>query len=139
MPGRGWASSLIDLVCNAAAHTDVVVLHDEEELQTVARVIAGVRDKDEALLDRLRFVPARVGTVWLRDFGPVFARDAQGDLLLLDSVYRDARFDARAEAQRVGGTRGAGGAVGSAYQQIAVDLAKRRKDDTAPVYSGAAP
>jgi agmatine/peptidylarginine deiminase len=126
---QGMGGFMIDLICNAAAYTDVVVLHDEEELQTVARVIAAVCTRDEGLLKRLHFVPARVGTIWLRDHGPVFARDARGGLVLIDSVYRDARYEARVLAER-----DAEGADGSVYRGLAMDLAKRRKDDTSPVY-----
>ncbi len=130
----GMGEFMLDLVTSAARYTDVVVLHDEEELQTVARVIAGVRDIDEELLERLHFMPARVGTVWLRDHGPVFARhpgDAGRGRVLLDSVYRDARFEARVERERLAGS-GTGG--GGAYRKMALDLAKRRRDDTTPVY-----
>ncbi len=125
----GMGEFMIDLICKAAAYTDVVVLHDEEELQTVARVIAGVRERDGGLLDRLHFVPARVGTVWLRDHGPTFARDDQGGLVLLDSIYRDARFEAR-----VGQERESLGVDAPTYRKMALDLADRRKDDTTPVY-----
>jgi len=126
-PGMG--EFMIDLIGSASAYADVVVLHDEEELQTVARVISAIRDRDESLLDRLHFVPARIGTVWLRDHGPSFAKDAEGGLVLLDSVYRDARFEARVQEERVGT-----GADGPAYRKMALDLAKRRKDETSPVY-----
>ncbi len=125
----GMDEFMIDLIAAAARWTDVVVLHDEEQLQTVSRVIAAVSRRDAALLERLHFVPARVGTVWLRDYGPVFARDAQGRLCLLDSVYKDARFESRVLVERQ-----TQGADGPAYRKMAADLAKRRKDDTAPVY-----
>ncbi len=126
---RGMGDFMLDLICKAARYTDVVVMHDEEALQTVARVVAGVRERDEALLERVRFVPARVGTVWLRDHGPVFAVDEIGRRVLLDSVYRDARFEARVQQELE--TAGAGAAT---YQKMAADLAKRHKDDTTPVY-----
>ncbi len=126
-PGMG--EFMIDLIGKAAGYTDVVVLHDEEEVQTVARVIGAIREKDEALLDRLHFVPARVGTVWLRDHGPVFVRDGQGGLVLVDSVYRDTRFEARVQQARIDG-----GADGPEFRKMALDLARRRKDDTTPVY-----
>jgi agmatine/peptidylarginine deiminase len=139
----GMGVFMLDVITQAARYTDVVVLHDEEELQTVARVIAGVRGVDEDLLERVHFMPARVGTVWLRDHGPVFARhpgDAGRGLVLLDSVYRDARFEARVEREGlVGGAGASGGEVGGvsgggAYRKMALDLAKRRNDDTTPVY-----
>ncbi len=127
----GMGAFMLDVIAQAARYTDVVVLHDEEELQTVARVIAGVRKVDEGLLERLHFMPARVGTVWLRDHGPVFARDTMNSgrgLVMLDSVYRDARFEARVQRERLaGGDR-------AAYGKMVMDLAKRRKDDTTPVY-----
>lgn len=128
----GMGELMLELITSAARYTDVVVLHDEEELQTVARVIAGVRAADTDLLERVHFVPARVGTVWLRDHGPVFARDrapGPGGLVVLDSVYRDARFESRVEQERL-----ASGEDGPAFRKMAVDLGKRSKDDTTPVY-----
>lgn len=135
----GMGEFMLDVVTNAARYTDVVVLHDEEELQTVARVIAGVRKVDEDLLERVHFVPARVGTVWLRDHGPVFARvpgsgtGPGGGLVVLDSVYRDARFEARVQQERLS-AGDAAGYPGAAYRKMALDLAKRRSDDTTPAY-----
>ncbi|MEZ6189829.1 MAG: agmatine deiminase family protein [Phycisphaerales bacterium] len=129
---QGMGDFMLSLVTSAARYTDVVILHDEEELQTVARVNAGVRAVDEALLERVHFVPARVGTVWLRDHGPVFARDqasGPGALVVLDSVYRDARFESRVEQERL-----VSGEDSPAYRKMAADLMKRHKDDTTPVY-----
>jgi len=128
----GMGDFMLGLVTSAARYTDVVVLHDEEELQTVSRVIAGVRAVDAELLGRVHFMPARVGTVWLRDHGPVFARDrASGavGLVVLDSVYRDARFESRVQRERL-----ASGEDGAAFREMALDLSKRLKDDTTPVY-----
>ncbi len=126
---EGMGGFMIELICRAAAYTDVVVMHDEEERQTVARVVGAIRERDESLLGRVHFVPARVGTVWLRDHGPVFARDPGGGLVLLDSVYRDARFEARVQQDRE-----VLGVEAPTYRKMAKDLADRRKDDTTPVY-----
>ncbi|NPU95910.1 MAG: hypothetical protein HPY51_01680 [Candidatus Omnitrophica bacterium] len=87
----------MDIVENALHCVDVILLVDERELPSFKQILLHLRKRNleshlqEEAQRRLFLVPARLNSKWLRDYGPVFARHADGGLCVTDAVYRDVR------------------------------------------------
>lgn len=85
----GWLAReapdvLAEVVGRAGPRARLVLLvSSSEEQNLVVRVLtrAGVRS------DPGKFVTAAADTGWVRDFGPIFTRSAEGDLLAFDAAY----------------------------------------------------
>lgn len=87
----------MDIVQNAIRCVDVILLVDERELPSFKQILLQLRERnlEGHLRDdaerRIFLVPARFNSKWIRDYGPVFARNTNGALCVLDAEYRDVR------------------------------------------------
>jgi hypothetical protein len=114
------ARSYVGVIRGAVEVTDVLVLvpNYSVSLRSLTRLL-----EREDLADRLapafdgagetgrgmiHVVPLPVNTLWVRDYGPVFASTADGKLCVLDSMYRDLRLEQQ-NRERQARARAAGG------------------------------
>ena len=93
----GWsngASSLqpffVDLIKAAAPHTpEVVVLY--EGASTANSLYADLLHAD-ADTDKIAWAETPLDTIWMRDYGPLFVKDLNGDQRIVDPRYYWGRF-----------------------------------------------
>jgi len=81
---------VLDFMRAVAQHVPIGVLYNREEEIHLGRFISRI-EKDPALgelIDRIDFAESGVHGFWIRDHGPQFAVSVEGDLVLLDSIYR---------------------------------------------------
>jgi agmatine/peptidylarginine deiminase len=137
------------LIATAARYVQVVVLvNRDESLSGVAirELIARHAREADSVLAQVTFLPGAIDSEWIRDYGPLFAIGADGELVLLDNMYRDVRAEAHTERtlsglglvqeaegpapdRDVGGGEGAGGPYLSDYGHF-----WRRNDDAAALH-----
>lgn len=144
-----------NLIRAAAKYTEVVLLFNDSDLQETTSFIAAF-DNEPAIRPRLKLLPSRIDTKWVRDYGPVCAVDRQGRLCMLDARYRDVREEERMQrglnsslaAMRLRGDRSGAGVlesratedIGGEPTVVAMlsDIIKaqitRNEDDAAPIY-----
>ncbi len=85
------------IIQHSIKSTDVVLLVDERELYSFKDILTQLKNWDlykyfeEDLERKIHIVPARFNTKWIRDYGPLFIRDADGLICIADAVYRDVR------------------------------------------------
>ena len=75
---------------DAVLHTPIGILYNRDEEKQLGRFIFEI-EKDPLLKEyseRIDFVESRIQSLWIRDHGPQFARSHNGDLVLLDAIYR---------------------------------------------------
>lgn len=115
-------------------HVEVGILYDEREKHLLARFIRLMEDATEDLQgrNRVRFIESRVKSSWLRDFGPLFAQDERGTLVLVDTIYRplSGEFDAWLQMQSHANQRD------RLLDEEGFELfrAHRRAEDVTPIY-----
>ncbi|MDF1593471.1 MAG: agmatine deiminase family protein [Desulfobacterales bacterium] len=85
------------LIAHAITVTDVIILVNERELFDYKAVVSQLT---YLKLDRylyggqkheIRIVPARFNTKWIRDYGPIFAVNTEGQICITDAIYGDIR------------------------------------------------
>ena len=98
-------SFYMTIIKRAIRITDVILLVDERELSTFKEILSQlVTQKLDRYLDgkqghMIKIVQARFNTKWIRDYGPIFVVDAQGEICLTDAIYSDVRIDIRPPKQ----------------------------------------
>ncbi len=81
---------VLDFLEATLPHTSVGILYNREEEIHLGRFVSRI-ERDTSLGDyasRIDFIESTVHGFWIRDHGPQFARSEQGDLLVIDNVYR---------------------------------------------------
>ncbi|MFL3657566.1 MAG: agmatine deiminase family protein [Opitutales bacterium] len=71
-------------------HTCIGILYNRDEERQLGRFIFEI-EKNPLLKEyseRIDFVESRAQSLWIRDYGPQFARSYNGELVLLDTIYR---------------------------------------------------
>ena len=81
---------VMDFLEATAPHAPVGVLYNWEEEMHLGRFINRLENDSRigGLVDRIDFIESRVHGFWIRDHGPLFASSHEGDLLILDNIYR---------------------------------------------------
>lgn len=71
-------------------HIEVGILYDRDEAKFLGRFIHEIEKNPELAIrmDRIHFIESRVQSYWIRDHGPLFGRTTDGELAILDSIYR---------------------------------------------------
>ncbi len=97
-----WDSELLGFLTELASasieYVDIIILIDERDPYALETTLISLKEAslDEHLKEdcpsRIRIVPARLNSLWIRDYGPIFLRGTQNEFLLADSVYDDVRY-----------------------------------------------
>ncbi len=129
------SSFFVQLVEAAARHVHVLVLYDESHLGTVQTLLDSIqKDPDSVnVLKNVELTPARINTVWARDYGPVFGVNHRGDICVLDAIYRDIPTEAILK-NRDRNQSGLDEGTSTDKQRSTKSTADRNEDDVAPVY-----
>lgn len=84
-------SFVIEFLEATVAHIPVGILFDREEERRLGRFIREI-EKSEVLKahaeTRIDYVESRSQNFWIRDHGPQFGQAKNGDLLVIDPIYR---------------------------------------------------
>jgi len=81
---------VLDFMRAVAPHVSIGVLYNRDEEIHLGRFVSRI-EKDPTLgelIGRIDFAESSVHGFWIRDHGPQFAVSVEGDLVLLDSIYR---------------------------------------------------
>lgn len=80
-------AELIDI---ATRYVDVGILHETNDLRNVPSYLRALASSGvpQDQLDRVHFIESQSSDYWVRDFGPLFGYNANGDLLMFDNSYR---------------------------------------------------
>lgn len=84
------SSFYLECIELATRYVPVVIAYDVADTRYLAQFegvlfdhpIVGIRR------ERILFAPTRSRSIWIRDNGPIFAFDLEGQLIVLDSIYR---------------------------------------------------
>lgn len=87
-----WPDSLASLLEAAAPHVPVMVLREDEvDAAQAQRWLDATLSP--AARTRVELLPVMVDSPWVRDYGPLQRRDADGTLRWLDPAYEDRPLD----------------------------------------------
>lgn len=127
----------VGLVEIVAQYVPVVILINDNDHRAKLRIqelLSDQIEKWEGLKKNVEFFPSRFDTEWIRDYAPIFAMGQDGEMVILDNVYRDVRSESETrESAIVPLVREAGNAGGRTYLSD-YGTYWRRKDDAAPLY-----
>ena len=81
-------ASILDVAHN---YLDIYVFGDQEEYKQYAQFLSLISQhpRIELILEKTRFIDSRKLLRWTRDFGPIFGFGSDGQLVVIDPVYRD--------------------------------------------------
>lgn len=141
---------LVHLIEIASRYTDVVILVNRDEPSAIPRIrqlLASKAREPTRVLRSIQFQRGAIDTEWVRDYAPLFGLGADGDLVLLDNMYRDLRSEGQTERRLslLGFLKDTDGPVEAAYKidRLAGDSGAylsdyghfwRLNDDAAPIY-----
>jgi agmatine/peptidylarginine deiminase len=103
-----------------------VRLLEENKLQDKLAPAFSSSEQAKAAANQIHVVPLEVNTLWIRDYGPIFATTEAGKLCILDSMYRDLR----GEQQKKEINAKIGGIFSTLTAQA--DTSSRNDDDRVP-------
>lgn len=80
----------LEYLALAARYVAVVIAYDVADTRYLAQFEDLLYSNDglQGLEDRIHLAPTRSNSFWIRDNGPIFGFDAQGELIALDTIYR---------------------------------------------------
>ncbi len=92
-----YAHTLLKIMDDLSRQTDVVVLvsglgRNEDAIQEAIELIKGFPNGATLLnSSRIQFVQVPVKTKWVRDYGPIFVKGADGKIICVDPRYQTGR------------------------------------------------
>ena len=95
---------VLDFLIATVPHIPVGILYNRDEESRLGRLIHEI-EKNPSLSGysgRIDFIESRVQGFWIRDHGPQFGRSSQGDLIVIDSIFRFLEVDSLYDPSRIG-------------------------------------
>lgn len=85
------ARNFASILDAAHPYLDIFVFGDQEKHRQYAHFLSLIdhHPRFEAIMNKTRFVDSRSLFRWSRDFGPIFGRGKENQLVAIDLVYRD--------------------------------------------------
>lgn len=82
------SSPVIEIIQASIDVVDVlVVVSDSVYLDNLIRALTAVGLNENLKSGRIEILEVETESIWIRDYGPIFARDVEGEILALDSSY----------------------------------------------------
>ena len=92
-----YAHTFLKILGDLSAHTNVVILvsglgQDEDAIHEPVELMKSFPNSATVLSsNRVQFVQVPVRTKWVRDYGPIFVRGAEGQIICVDPRYETNR------------------------------------------------
>lgn len=90
----GLAPLYSEILAKILPHTEVICLFHRKDRRLIPQFVNLLEKAPRIgeLTERLEFVPAEIGSPWIRDYGPLFGYDKSGKMVLFDTAYIDPRI-----------------------------------------------